>query len=258
MGLWEALAIIAAGMAAGMINAVVGSGTLVTFPTLLALGYPAVTANMSNTIGLVAGGITSTLGYREELRGKAARLKRIVPFSFFGAVVGALLLLVLPESAFDAIVPVLIALGVLLVLAGPWLNKKAAKAHEDADPTRPLAGPRLVALAVGIFVAGMYGGYFGAAQGIILMGLMSVLLPDPLQEINGIKNVLGTVVNGVAALTFVVVATDQIDWAVAALVGIGALVGGFVGARVGRKLNPWVLRVLITVIGIIAIVNILR
>lgn len=258
MSIWEALAIVAAGMGAGTINAVVGSGTLVTFPTLLALGYPAVTANMSNTIGLVAGGITGTLGYREELQGKAARLKRIVPFSFVGAVVGAVLLLVLPESAFDAVVPLLIALGVLLVLAGPWLNTRVARAHADADPERPLAGPRLVALTLGVFVAGMYGGYFGAAQGIILMGLMSVLLPDPLQEINGIKNVLGTVVNGVAALTFIVVATDQIDWAVAALVGLGALVGGFVGARVGRRLNPWVLRILITVIGIIAIVNILR
>lgn len=256
MSILEALAIVAAGMAAGTINTVVGSGTLVTFPTLLAFGYPAVTANMSNTLGLVAGGITGTLGYREELRGQGAQLKRLMPASFIGAVIGALLLLVLPSSAFDAVVPVLIALGVALVLAGPYLNKKAAKAHADA-PSK-LTGGRFLALMAGVLLTGVYGGYFGAAQGIILMGIMSILVSNPLQELNAIKNALATIVNGVAALTFVIVAFDRIDWVVAALIAVGAMIGGVIGARIGRKLNPWVLRSLITVIGVAAIVNMLR
>lgn len=257
MTLWEALALIGVGVFAGGINTIVGSGTLVTFPTLLAFGYPSVAANMSNTVGLVAGGISGTLGYREELRGKGAHLKKIVPFSLVGAIVGALLLLVLPSSAFDAIVPVLIGLGIVLVLAGPWLNKRAARAHEHTAG-QALAGWRVLALSGGIFGAGVYGGYFGAAQGVLLMGIMSVLMPIPLQEINGIKNVLGTVVNAVAALTFVCVRFSQIDWAVAALLAVGSLLGGVIGARVGRRLNPWVLRGLIVVIGVVAIVNLVR
>lgn len=257
MGITEALAIFAAGIAAGTINTIVGSGTLITFPTLLAFGFGSVTANVSNTIGLVAGGITGTLGYRHELRGKGAHLKKIVPFSLVGAIVGAVLLLVLPSSAFDAIVPALIAIGVALVAAGPWLNKRAAKAHEAAEH-HALTGGRLIALALGVFGAGVYGGYFGAAQGIILMGLMSVLLPIPLQEINGIKNVLGTIVNGVAAITFLIVSPEHVDWAVAALIGAGALLGGVIGARVGRRLHPWALRAFIIVMGTIAIINLLR
>lgn len=257
MGITEALAILVAGMAAGTINTIVGSGTLITFPTLLAFGYPAVTANVSNTIGLVAGGISGTLGYRKELAGKAHHLKRIAPFSLIGAVIGAVLLLVLPSSAFDAIVPVLIAIGIALVLAGPWLNKRAAQAHKNIEG-HALTGGRLIALVVGTLLAGVYGGYFGAAQGIILMGIMSVLMPIPLQEINGIKNVLGTIVNAVAAITFIVVSPEHVNWTVAALIGAGALLGGVIGARVGRRLHPWALRGFIVVMGVIAIVNLLR
>ncbi|AKU16844.1 sulfite exporter TauE/SafE family protein [Luteipulveratus mongoliensis] len=252
----EALLILMAGMAAGTINTIVGSGTLVTFPTLLAFGYPAVVANVSNTLGLVGGGITGTWGYRKELRGSADLLRRLAPMSFAGAVVGALLLIVLPASAFDAIVPVLIGLGVLLVICGPWLQKRAAAAHHDAQGATPTW--QRVLLPAGIFGAGVYGGYFGAAQGVLLMGLMSVLLSDPLQRINGIKNVLGTVVNAVAAVTFMVVATDKIDWAVAGLIAVGALIGGVIGARIGRRLPPWALRGFIVVIGIVAIINLLR
>ncbi|KNX39319.1 sulfite exporter TauE/SafE family protein [Luteipulveratus halotolerans] len=252
----EMLLILLAGMAAGTINTIVGSGTLVTFPTLLAFGYPAVTANVSNTIGLVAGGLTGTWGYRKELVGSGDLLKRLAPMSFVGAVVGALLLIVLPASAFDAIVPVLIGVGVLLVIFGPALQRRALAAHHEDGGTAP--GWQRVALPAGIFVAGVYGGYFGAAQGVLLMGLMSVLLSDPVQRINGIKNVLGTIVNAVAALTFIVVATDKIDWAVAGLVGLGALMGGVIGARVGRRLPPWALRTFIVVIGIVAIINLLR
>lgn len=252
MSLLEAVLILLAGMAAGTINTIVGSGTLVTFPTLLAFGFPAVTANVSNTIGLVPGGLSGTWGYRGELVGQQRLIRRLVPMSFLGAVVGALLLIRLPPEAFDAIVPVLIALGVLLVVLGPWLQKRAAAAHSE---DQELGRGRTAILMVGIFAAGMYGGYFGAAQGVLLMGLMSVLLSNPLQQLNGVKNVLGTVVNAVAAITFMVVAWDRIDWRIAALIGAGALIGGVIGARLGRRLPPWVLRAFIVVIGVVAIVR---
>lgn len=248
----EALLILLAGMAAGTINTVVGSGTLVTFPTLLAFGVPSVTANVSNTIGLVAGGLSGTWGYRREVSQSAAQVKRLAPMSFVGALTGALLLIVLPASAFQAIVPVLILLGVLLVILGPRIQRWAARNHTDHDSP----GRRLL-LAIGIFVAGMYGGYFGAAQGVLLIGVMSVLLAEPLQRINGIKNGLSTIVNAVAAITFIVVSRDHVDWTIAGLIAVGAVLGGFIGAGVGRKLPPNVLRGFIVIIGVVAIVNLL-
>lgn len=253
MSLLEAVLIMLAGMAAGTINTIVGSGTLITFPTLLAFGYPPVAANMSNSLGLVAGGFSGTWGYRKELKGASDLLKRTAPWSLLGATTGALLLLVLPEEAFSAIVPALIGLGVLLVVAGPWLQRRAAAAHSDHEtPTRRAM------LVVGTFGAGVYGGYFGAAQGVLLVGMMSVLLSNPLQQINGIKNVLGTIVNSVAAIVFLIVAWDQIEWLVALLIAIGALTGGLIGARIGRKLPPWGLRAFIVVVGVVAIVQLLR
>ncbi|MBC9957389.1 sulfite exporter TauE/SafE family protein [Yimella sp. cx-51] len=248
----EALLILLAGMAAGTINTIVGSGTLVTFPTLLAFGVPSVTANVSNTVGLVAGGLSGTWGYRREVRTCATELKRLAPMSFLGAVVGALLLIKLPPEAFSAIVPALILAGVLLVIFGPRLQRWAAKNQADSDS----AGRRGL-LAAGVFVAGIYGGYFGAAQGVLLMGLMSVLLAQPLQRLNGVKNVLGTIVNSVAALTFIIVSTQHVNWTIAGLIAVGSLIGGFIGAHFGRKLPPNVLRGFIVVIGVVAIVNLL-
>jgi uncharacterized membrane protein YfcA len=245
---YEVAALLAAGMAAGTINTIVGSGTLITFPMLLFFGYPPVVANVSNTVGLVAGGITGIHGYRRELVGQGSTLRRFLPASFCGAVTGAILLLWLPESAFDAIVPVLIAAALLLVLLGRRMQAWAASRHPDHDSR----GRRLL-LTVGIFGAGVYGGYFGAAQGILLVGIMSALMTIGLQHINGLKNVLGTVVNAVAAVTFILVAPDRIDWSVAALIAVGALAGGYVGSHVGRRLSPVMLRALIVVIGVVAI-----
>ena len=240
----EALVIILAGMGAGTINTIVGSGTLITFPTLLFFGYPPVSANISNSLGLVAGGLSGAWGYRKELVTSRRMLGKLAPASFAGSVIGALLLLVLPESAFEAIVPVLIALALVLVVAGPRLNRWAAGQHAHR-----MTRGRWVALIVGVLVAGMYGGYFGAAQG--------VLLPLGIQELNGIKNVLGLIVNFVAALTFVIVQPSQINWTIAGLVAIGALMGGFIGARVGRAMPAWLLRAVIVVIGTVAIVVLL-
>lgn len=256
MGAAEAAFIFTAGVLAGTINTVVGSGTLVTFPTLLFFGYAPVVANVSNTVGLVAGGLTGSWGYRHELRGTGDILRRWAPLSLLGGVVGAVLLLVLDPSAFQTIVPVLIGLGVLLVAVGPRFTAWAAARRGAAVPaTREHSGRRAAVLMVGIFATAVYGGYFGAAQGVILMGILTSLTSEPLQRLNGIKNVLSTIVNAVAALTFVVVAPDQVDWKVAGLIAAGALLGGVVGSRVGRRLPPVVLRAVIITIGVVAIVH---
>jgi len=245
---YEVIALVAAGVAAGAINTIVGSGTLIPFPTLLFFGYPPLVANVSNTVGLVAGGITGIHGYRQELVGLGGVMRRLMPVSLLGAGTGAILLLWLPESAFDAVVPVLIAAALLLVLFGPRLKAWAAVRHPDHE-----SGGRRVLLVVGVFAAGVYGGYFGAAQGVLMVGILSALMTISLQRVNGLKNVLVTVANAVAAVIFILVAPDRINWAVAALIAVGALIGGYVGARVGRRLSPVMLRGLIVVVGVLAI-----
>ena len=258
MDLLDGAAIAAAGAAAGLINAVVGSGTLVTFPTLLALGYPPVTANISNNIGLVLGNVTGTWGYRRELAGRGAFLLRLVPLSAAGAIAGALLLLALPQSAFEAVVPVLIALSVVLVLAQPRIAARAAarRAGAGVDPADTSVSRRgWVVVALGVLGAGVYGGYFGAAQGVLLIGVIgAVLLHERLQFVNGTKNLLSTVVNGVAAITFVIAAPEHVDWAVAGLIAGGSAVGGLLGAAVGRRLPPPVLRGAVALVGVTAVV----
>ncbi|WP_298886278.1 sulfite exporter TauE/SafE family protein [uncultured Serinicoccus sp.] len=252
MSVLEVCAIVLAGLAAGTINTIVGSGTLVTFPVLLLFGYAPVSANVSNSLGLVPGGLAGTWGYRHELRTLGPMLWRLGPASLVGSVIGALLLLVLPPEAFETIVPVLILIALLLVVFGPRLQRWAARQHADR-----ITPGRWVALIVGILLSGVYGGYFGAAQGVLLLGIMSILLPLGLQQINGIKNVLATIANLVAALVFLVVAPDLVDWTVVLLIGVGSILGGVLGARVGRRLPPAVLRAVIVVIGTVAIVNLL-
>ena len=250
----EAVVIFVAGIYAGMINTIVGSGTLITFPTLLLFGYPALTANVSNNIGLVAGGISGTYGYRDEARELKATLVRLAPASILGAITGSVLLLTLPDSSFDAIVPALIALALVMVLVGPRIQKRVARRKSERGVDVERVSPALFA---GIFGLGVYGGYFGAAQGILLMGLMGIMLSAGIQALNGLKNVLGTLVNAVAAVWFMVFAWDRIDWKIVALIGGGSLVGGVLGARIGRRLPPLVLRSIIVTIGTLALVKIL-
>jgi uncharacterized membrane protein YfcA len=242
--------VLLAGMAAGTINAVVGSGTLITFPTLLAFGVPPVTANVSNTIGLVPGVASGVVGYRRELRGQRARSIRLGSASVAGGIVGAILLLWLPADAFSAIVPALILVGLLLVVLQPRISAWTAARHEGAHGD---FGPWWVWPAV--LGTGVYGGYFGAAQGVILMGVLGIGIADGLQRLNGLKNVLAGLVNGVAGVIFVVVA--DVDWTVVALIAAGSIVGGQLGATVGRRLSPGVLRVVIVVVGLVALASFL-
>lgn len=260
------LLILIAGIGAGMINAVVGSGTLITFPTLIALGFAPITANISNNLGLIPGAVSGTWGYRRELAGQRARAVRLAPMSLGGAAVGAVLLLVLPAEAFATVVPVLIALALVLVVVQPRLQARLRRqlsvqlaGHEAPGSAAPsdhsVGRGRWAILMVGVALAGVYGGYFGAAQGIILISLIASLLPEPMQRANALKNLLSVIVNGVAGVIFCVVAWSQINWVVVALIAVGSTIGGLLGAKVGRRLPDWALRAVIVVVGSIAIVK---
>jgi len=292
--LLQALAIFAAGLAAGTINAVVGSGTLITFPTLLAFGYPPVLANVSNNIGLVPGVASGVHGYRAELAGQRRRIIRLGSASVAGGLVGAILLLVLPAGAFKEIVPALIGIALVMIVFQPRLARwvaarQLARAPVPAPVPVPAAAPgpgdgpagndggddagagalRVAApvatrteaqvggpvLWVLVFLSGVYGGYFGAAQGVILIGLMGVAFTDTMQRINAVKNVFAGLVNGVAALVFIV--ATHVDWGAAGLIACGAILGGQIGARIGLRLPPWGLRVLIVCVGVAALVKLL-
>jgi uncharacterized protein len=201
----EALAIFAAAVAAGGINAVVGSGSLITFPTLLAFGFPAVIANVSNNVGLVSGNVSGAFGYRRELAGQRGRLVRLGVLAAAGSLAGAILLLSLPASAFTLIVPVLILISCVLVIIQPRLNAWMAARRARRQPGRQ--AERSPVLAAGVLVSGAYGGYFGAAQGVLVIGL---------------------------------------------LIASGSTAGGLLGARLGRRLPPLALRILVATIGVIA------
>lgn len=249
MSAFEVVAILLAGVAAGTINTVVGSGTLITFPTLLAFGVPPVTANVSNTIGLVPGSLSGAIGYRHELVGQRGRLIRLASASLLGGVVGALLLLWLPSSAFDAIVPALIGAGILLVIFGPRIQRRVAARAEARGTAVPDHGTWWVWPAVGL--AGVYGGYFGAAQGVLLMAILGIGVLDTMQRHNATKNVLALLVNLIAGMIFATVA--DVDWQVAGLIAVGSVIGGQLGASVGRRLPATVLRAVIVVVGLTAL-----
>jgi uncharacterized protein len=235
----DALAVAAAGLAAGAINTIVGSGSLITFPTLLAVGYPAVLANVSNTVGLVPGSISGAVGYRRELAGQRRRIFTLLPAAAAGGIAGAALLLAVP-GAFGDVVPVLILVAVALVLVQPRVARRRAAAGRVAEHPGPL-------LQAGVFLTSIYGGYFGAAQGVIFLALLSLTLDDDLQRLNGVKNVIAAVVNGVAAVFFI--AAHDIAWVAVLILVIASTIGGQLGARWGRRIPPTVLRIVIAVVG---------
>jgi uncharacterized protein len=240
--LGEYLAVLAAGGVAGMVNTIVGSGSLVTFPTLLAVGYPSVTANVSNTVGLVFGGVSGVIGYRRELEGQVRRAAGFACCTAVGALTGGILLLTLPSSVFEAVVPALILFACALMAFKDRLTPKHAHAHSG----------HLVPAGISAFFTGIYGGYFGAAQGIILMSLLALFLPDGMQRLNALKNVLALVANAVAAVLFIAVA--EVAWEAAATIAVGSIVGAQVGATVGRRISDEWLRRLVVIGGTIVAV----
>ncbi|MCZ4499849.1 MAG: sulfite exporter TauE/SafE family protein [Marmoricola sp.] len=250
MSLAECIAIFLTGIAAGTINTVVGSGTLITFPTLLAFGVPPVVANVSNTLGLVPGSVSGAIGYRAHLVGQRRRILRLGGATLVGSAVGATLLLVLPSSAFRAIVPALIVVGLVLVVVGPRIAARAAaRAGDGATPDARWVPPSVLA-------AGVYGGYFGAAQGVIVLGIFGAGIDEPLQRQNAVKNVVVASSNSLAAVIFIF--SGHMDWLIVALLSVGAAIGGQLGARVGQRLPAPVLRAFILVVGTVALISFLR
>jgi uncharacterized membrane protein YfcA len=236
----QAIAVAAAGFAAGGVNTIVGSGSLITFPTLLAFGYAPVVANVSNTVGLVFGGVSSVVGYRRELRGQWRRTAILACGTTAGALLGGILLLTLPDDVFNAIVPVLILLACVLMAI-----KRRPKQHAGAE--------HLAAGTVATFFTGIYGGYFGAAQGVITISLLRFCFDDDLQRMNGLKNVLVGIANAVAAILFVIVA--DVAWEAAGLIALGSIIGAQVAARYGRRIPSEVLRWIVVVGGtVVAII----
>jgi uncharacterized protein len=249
MSVGEVVAIALAGFAAGAVNTVVGSGTLITFPVLLAFGYAPVLANVSNTVGLVPGSVSGSIGYRRELAGQRKLAVQLGIACALGGITGAVLLLELPASAFEAIVPAFIAIALILVVLQPRLRARLAKHAVDAERgARPLT---LLAL----YATGVYGGYFGAAQGVLMLAILGIALAQDMQRTNALKNVLAGLVNGVAGVFFIFAA--HVAWGPAAIIAGGSVLGAQVGACYGRRLPPQALRALIVVVGVAAIVHLL-
>jgi len=248
----SAALIVAAGVIAGMMNAIVGAGALVTFPTLLLLGYPPLVANVSNTVGIVPGSLSGTVGYRRELAGQRGRAVPLLSAGALGGLTGAAILLVLPASAFRQVVPLLILVACVLVAIQPRLSRSLEARRVEASAARPPVGPLLF---VGVYLTGIYGGYFGAAQGVVLIALLSIMLLDDLQRLNALKNAIALVVNGAAAIIFILVA--PVDPVIVVLIASGSIVGGQLGAFVGRRMSPFVLRGAIIVVGTVVALRML-
>lgn len=242
----EVVILLVSGTMAGIINTVVGSGSLITFPALLALGYPPILANVTNNVGVLPGSISGAIAYRKELKGQFKSVALLATFSGLGGLAGALLLLQLPAEVFDGVVPALIILACILVIIGPRLKQSiAARRAKGGAPS----GKAALIATTGL--TGVYGGYFGAAQGVILLSGLSILLPGSLQRANAYKNVLAAVANFAAAIVFVSI--TEVAWLAAAVIAAGAILGGQIGGWVGQRLPPLVLRFVIVAVGIAAV-----
>lgn len=252
MEFFSGILVFFAGLWAGTINSVVGSGTLVTFPVLIALGIAPVTASMSNAMGLVAGGAAGAWGYRRELKGRGRQLLRLLPASLLGGISGAWLLLHLPEKVFHYAAPALIVLALLMVVFQPRLQRWVRNREEN--PEHALRDRHHgILLVVLVYLAGVYGGYFVAAQGILLVGILGVFMTGTIQNANAMKNILVLGVNLIAAASYLLFAFDRINWTVVAIIAVSSLIGGLVGAKVGRRLPPPVLRGVIFALGLVAL-----
>lgn len=247
MGLFEGAMLVLAGIAAGTMNTVVGSGSLVTFPVLLAFGYPPLVANITNNVAILPGGVSGAFALRREIKSQWSKVVRLSALSLTGGTAGALLLLTLPASAFQSIVPILIGLALVLVIIQPWLRRRAAARAATSKP-------QVIAGDISIFLTGVYGGYFGAAQGILLMSILGAIYDETIQKLNAVKMMLGVAANFAAGVIFIV--RGGIAWEAAGAIAFGSIIGGQLGAHIGRRLPANVYRAVIVVVGIIAIIKI--
>jgi uncharacterized membrane protein YfcA len=256
MDVGQVLAVLAAGLGAGFVVTAVGAGSLVSFPILLGVGLSPLVANVCNNVGLVPGGLSGTYGYRRELAGHRHLVVRVALTSASGALVGAALLLTLPPGAFDRVVPFLVLVAATLVgvqpLVSGWLRRRAVRRGTTPATDRETMGPRLTAVSS---VVGVYGGYFGAAQGVLLVAFLALGLDVSLQVVNGLKNVAVLSANVAASVVFIAFA--PLDWAVVGLIAAGSVVGGWLGAHLGRRLPPTVFRSLIVVFGYVVAIRLL-
>ncbi|MCW2500066.1 MAG: hypothetical protein JWN87_1742 [Frankiales bacterium] len=243
-----ALLVLGAGFVGGAANAVAGGGTLVTFPALLAAGLPPVTANTTSSVGLLSGYVGGSVAYRRELEGQGARARGLLLAGVVGGVLGAVVLLVAPGDSFAVVVPYLVLLACLLLAVQPWLARLLAA--RGAASTHP---GWEVKLAVG--VGAVYGGYFGAGLGVMLLAVLGLLVADDLQRLNALKGVLALVINLVGALVFVV--TGHVHWLAAGLLAVGAALGATVGVAVARRLPPAGVRAGVVVVGVAVAVTLL-
>jgi uncharacterized membrane protein YfcA len=244
----HAIAILAVGLVGGAINTIVGAASLLTFPVLLGLGYPAVLANVSNTVGLgFIGSLSGAYGYRRELVPQRRRVFALIPSALLGGGLGAALLLAVP-GAFRRVVPALILVAVVLVIVQPRLARRRQERGRVAAHPGPL-------LHTGVFATAVYGGYFGAAQGVILLALLGVTIDDDLQRLNAVKNGIAAIIQAIAALIFI--AATDIAWWVVLLLGVSSAVGGQLGAVLGRRIPANALRLAIVTVGTAVAVKLL-
>lgn len=256
----EYAAILVAGLVAGTVNTIVGAGTLLTFPLLVGIGVPPLTANVSNSVGLVPGAVTGAWGFRRELAGQWHDVARMAVLSSAGGVIGGLALLRAP-GAFGVVVPWLLLLASVLAAVQPRVAESLrrreglaalARGETLTEPPPPgladaVTRPIGVGLGLGVLATGVYGGYFGAAQGVVLLALLGIAWSTDLHRANGAKVVLAGVANLVSAVVFTI--SGEVDWSITALIAVGAATGGLVGAKVGRRISAPVLRAVIVVVG---------
>jgi hypothetical protein len=237
----HALVLVLGGVGAGIFNGVAGGGSLISFPILLGLGYPALTANITNTVGIWPSYLGSAAGFRREIGDQAHRLLRLSPVALAGGTAGALLLLTTSSSTFDAVVPWLVLGAAALFAVQPLLRRVL-----DRGSVHPRTRP--VLLVAGVFAASVYGGYFGAAMGVMFLAVLGLALPLSLAHTSGLRAVLSMIVNGIAAVVFVL--HGGLAWAAAGFLALGSLVGGFAGARLALTLPAPALRVIVIAVGV--------
>jgi uncharacterized membrane protein YfcA len=248
----ELLVLVVAGVGAGMANTVAGGGTFVSYPVLVSLGLSPISANVTSAVGLISGYVGGSLSYRRELVGQRERFLRLVPAALAGAVSGAFLLLSTPGATFDALVPWLVLSASLMLVAQPHVKKWVLVRRSRAGSPRGDVG---VAAHVGIFLGGVYGTYFGAGLGVVLLAVLGALILDDLQRLNGLRTVQSLMIKVIGVAIFVF--SGQVDWLMAATLAGAAYVGGTLGAVVTRRMTEGVLRGTVIACGLFVFVYLL-